>query len=193
MEQADCPYRALGQAASYCGPLYDDLEVSRGWVTDPDGTDTATAGSWQRGDPHAGGRQLGSAVSGRSVLVTGRQAGSDVDRGKTTVRSRSVHLPSGRAATLRLRYWVGMSTDATSRDRFRVRLVRASDGHVLANALAVTGTGGPLRPHWRQLAFAIPAALRGEDVAVELYAVDSGRDATVEAGVDDVRITVAHP
>ena len=53
MEHAACPYRALGRAASYCGPLYDDLEVARGWTTDPDGTDTATSGTWQRGDPVA--------------------------------------------------------------------------------------------------------------------------------------------
>ena len=193
MEQAACPYRALGRAASYCGPLYDDLEAARGWVTDPDGTDTATAGTWQRGDPHAGGRQLGSAVSGRYVLATGLHAGADVDGGRTTIRSRSIHLPSSRAATLRLRYWVGMSTDATAHDRFRILLVRPSDGHVLASALTVTGAGGARRPRWRHLAFAIPASLRGDDVAVQLYAADAGADATVEAGVDDVRITAAAP
>jgi carboxypeptidase T len=193
MEQASCPYRALGRAASYCGPLYDDLEVARGWTTNPDGTDTATSGTWQRGDPVAGLRQLGSAISGRSVLVTGRQAGADVDGGRTTVRSRSIHLPSSKPATLRLRYWVGMSADATAHDRFRVLLVRPSDGHTLAVALTVTGTGGSRRPAWTDLRFAVPSSLRGEDVAVQLYAADAGADATVEAGVDDVRITVASP
>lgn len=193
MEQADCPYRALGRAASYCGPLYDDFEVARGWKADPDGTDTATSGAWQRGDPVTGSRQLGSAISGRSVLVTGRHAGADVDGGRTTIRSRSIHLPSSTAATLRLRYWVGMSTDATAHDRFRIVLVRPSDGHVLASALTVTGTGGSRQPTWRTLRFAIPASLRGEDIAVQLYAADAGADATIEAGVDDVRITVAAP
>ncbi len=33
MEQADCPYRAIGKAASYCGPLYDDFEVAA-WLDD---------------------------------------------------------------------------------------------------------------------------------------------------------------
>ena len=193
MEQAACPYRAIGRAASYCGPLYDDLEVARGWVTDPDGSDTATAGTWQRGDPVGGGRQLGSAISGRSILVTGRHTGDDVDGGRTTIRTRSVHLPSGKAATLRLRYWVGMSSDATAHDRFRVLLVRPTDGHVLATALTATGSGGARKPSWHTLQFTIPATLRGEDVAVQLYAADAGADATVEAGVDDVRITVASP
>ncbi len=193
MEQASCPYRAIGKAASYCGPLYDDMEVARGWVTDPNGTDTATSGTWQRGDPVGGGRQLGSAISGRSILVTGRHTGADVDGGRTTIRSRSIHLPSSKAATLRLRYWVGMSSRVTANDRFRVLLVRPSDGHVLATALTATGSRGARTPRWRSLRFAIPAGLRGEDVAVQLYAADVGADATLEAGVDDVRITVASP
>ena len=194
MEQASCPYRALGRAASYCGPLYDDLEVARGWTIDPDGTDTATSGTWQRGDPVVG-RPDSSARRSPAVPSSspGRHAGADVDGGRTTIRSRSIHLPSSKAATLRLRYWVGMSADATAHDRFRVLLVRPSDGHMLATALTATGTGGARRPPGTDLRFAIPSALRGEDVAVQLYAADAGADATVEAGVDDVRITVADP
>ncbi len=192
MEQADCPYRVTGKASSYCGPMYDDLEVARGWTVDPDGTDTATAGAWQRGDPAGSRWQLGSAISGRAVLVTGRTTGVDVDGGRTTIRSRGIHLPASKAATLRLRYWVGMSAGAGTNDRFRVRIVRPSDGHVLATALTVSG-GRARKPTWSSLSFAIPAALRGDDVAVELTAVDAGSGATVEAGVDDVRITVANP
>lgn len=190
MEQADCPYRATGKAAAYCGPMYDDLEVARGWTTDPRGTDTADRGVWQRGLPARSSRQLTSATSGRAVLVTGRAAGADVDGGRTTVRSRSIHLPSGKAATLRLRYWVGMSSASTNGDRFRVRLVRPSSDKIIATPLSVDG--GPARtPHWKTLTWSIPRPLRGTDVAVELMATDTGGDATIEAGVDDVRITVA--
>jgi carboxypeptidase T len=190
MEQSDCPWRATGKAASYCGPLYDDLEVARGWDVDPEGTDTADAGAWQRADPESSPRQLGSAVSGRAVLVTGRRAGVDVDGGRTTVRSRTIRLPSGKAARLRLRYWVGMSAGATDKDRFRVRLVRPSDGDVLATALTVAGPG-PRTAAWESLSWPIPESLRGERVAIEIWATDAGGDATVEAGVDDVRITVS--
>jgi len=193
MDQADCPYRVTGKAAAYCGPLYDDMEVARGWRTDPAGTDTADAGLWQRGDPAMSARQLGSAISGRSVLVTGRNSAADVDGGRTTIRSRSIHLPSNTAATLRLRYWVGMSDDAGTGDRFRVRLVRPSDGRVLATALTVSGGSGARTPGWTSLTWSIPASLRGKNVAVELLASDGGSGATVEAGVDDVRITVATP
>ena len=95
IDLADCPYRAVGKAAGYCGPLYDDLEIDRGWTVDPYATDTATSGAWRRADPAASARQLGSAVSGRDVLVTGPSRGRDVDGGRTTVRSRFVHLPAG--------------------------------------------------------------------------------------------------
>jgi carboxypeptidase T len=193
LEQSDCPYRAIGGSAAYCGPLYDDLEVARGWTTDPDQADTATSGTWQRGDPAGSGWQLGSAISGRAVLVTGRASGVDVDGGRTTVRSRSIHLPSSKAATLRLRYWVGMSATAGSHDRFRVRLVDPATGNVLAIALTLSGNGTARHPAWTSLRFDVPGALRGVDVAVELVAADTGPDAAVEAGVDDVRITVAAP
>jgi hypothetical protein len=101
-----------------------------------------------------------------------------------------VRLPDDATATLRLRYWVGMSSGATPDDRFRVRLVDPDDGQTLATALSIDGDRSSRRPRWRSLTFRIPSELRGRDVAIELVAVDAGRDARVEAGVDDVRITV---
>jgi hypothetical protein len=45
----------------------DDFETSQGWVTNPNGTDIATAGRWERGDPQAtsdnGAKQLGTTTS----------------------------------------------------------------------------------------------------------------------------------
>jgi hypothetical protein len=190
MEMAACPYAAIGKADAFCGPLYDDLEVARGWKVDAGGTDTARAGAWARGVPTKAAYQLKRATSGRAVLVTGRAKGRDVDRGRTTVRSRAIRLPDDATATLRLRYWVGMSSAADDADRFRVRLVDPGDGHTLATALAVDGDGRSHKPSWRSLAFRIPTELRGARIAIELVAVDAGREATVEAGVDDVRITV---
>jgi len=190
MELAGCPYRAVDMADSFCGPLYDDLEVGRGWKVNAGGTDTARAGAWIRGTPARSAYQLTRATSGQAVLVTGRARAIDVDRGRTTVRSRTVQLPDDATATLRLRYWVGMSDAATPNDRFRVRLVDPDDGQTLATALAIDGDRRAHQPRWRSLAYRIPDELRGRRVAVELVAVDAGRDARVEAGVDDVRITV---
>lgn len=191
MEMAACPYAAIDKADAYCGPLYDDLEVARGWRVDPDGDDTARDGAWARGVAARSAYQRRDATSGRAVLVTGRAKGRDVDRGRTTVRSRAIRLPEDATATLRLRYWVGMDGAADEADRFRVRLVDPSGGDTLATALAIDGDGRSHKPRWRSLAYRIPDELRGQRVAIELVAVDAGRDATVEAGVDDVRITVS--
>ena len=187
MEQAGCPYGAIGQAAQFCGPFFDDLEIDRGWKVNPTGTDTATDGAWQRGIPRAGSFQLGTAASGQSVLATGLAVGHDVDGGSTTVRSPLIHLPAG-TSSLHLRYWVGLGADATADDGFRVRVV-ATDGAAPATPLVVRGDGQSHSPAWRTLDYRIPATLAGRDVAIELVATDAGADSTVEAGVHQVRVT----
>ena len=57
----------------------DSFETDRGWVRNPSGADTATAGTWERGDPQSttsdGVKQLGTTVSGVNDLVTGRLSG----------------------------------------------------------------------------------------------------------------------
>ncbi|MEA2621286.1 MAG: carboxypeptidase, partial [Chloroflexota bacterium] len=186
LDQADCPYRASGREAELCGPFFDDLEISRGWTVDPSGTDSATDGIWKRGIPKAGTYQQ-PAFSGQGALTTGLQGGHDVDGGVTTVRSPRVELPAG-ASTLRLRYWVGLGADARSNDRFTIRLVDQS-GAPVATALTVHGDRARHAAKWRTLTFPIPAGLQGTDVAIELVASDLGLDGTLEAGVDQVRIT----
>jgi hypothetical protein len=190
MGKALCPYSALGTAAvkTNCGPFFDDLEIGRGWKVDPDGSDTAADGAWQRGDPLKGDLQLGSAVSGRSVLITGRRAGHDVDRGRTTVRSPLFTVPQDGEATLRLRYWVGMTLKASADDGLRVYLVD-KDGDRLATFLQVSGNGAIRKPVWRSLVKSLPGGLGGRRLAIELVAVDAGPGAIVEAAVDQVRIT----
>ena len=60
--------------------FFDNFETATGWTTNPNGTDTATTGFWERGDPEAttdsGAKQLGTTVSGVNDLVTGRLAGA---------------------------------------------------------------------------------------------------------------------
>ena len=55
IDRAACPYADLGSgyAAANCGPLFDDLEINRGWVRNAAGTDTATSGRWAVGEPPA--------------------------------------------------------------------------------------------------------------------------------------------
>jgi len=189
MKRASCPYAALGskEAKMNCGPFFDDLEIARGWRVDPDGTDTAGDGAWRRGNPRKDGLQLGSAVSGQSVFVTGRLRGHDVDGGRTTVRSRPFTVPTGKKTTLKLRYWVGLSAGAGADDGLRIRLVD-QDGTRLATLLKVSGNGQRRSPTWKSLTKAFPAGLGGQRVVIELDAVDAGPGAIVEAAVDQVRV-----
>ncbi|MFO7532283.1 MAG: M14 family metallopeptidase [Candidatus Limnocylindrales bacterium] len=190
MGKALCPYSALGKQAVHmnCGPFFDDLEIDRGWRVDPDGTDTATDGAWQRGDPLKGELQLGSAASGQSVLITGRRPGHDVDGGRTSVRSPLITLPANGKATLRMRYWVGLGATATAADGLRVHVVDR-DGQRLATLLQVSGTGSKRKPAWKSLVQPLPSDLGVQRVAIELVAVDADDDATVEAAVDEVRVS----
>jgi carboxypeptidase T len=98
---ADCPYRAIGKQAQYCGTggqtVYaDTFETGTGWTANPNGTDTAATGRWERADPQptdsSGAKQLGTTVSGTNDLVTGASAGAsagenDIDGGATSIRS----------------------------------------------------------------------------------------------------------
>jgi hypothetical protein len=191
LELADCPYRVIGEEAAWCGPFFDDLEMDRGWRVNADGNDTARSGIWRRGDPVAGRFQIGRAASGRAVLATGTGAGVDVDGGRTTIRSPGFRVPGGRAATLRLRYWVGLGAAAGPDDGFRVRLVNPATGAVAYEALAVVGTRVRRSPDWTVLSFPIPVAPNARRLAIELEAVDEpSDDAIVEVGVDNPRVTV---
>ena len=80
LEASDCPYEAIGKQAQYCGAappatvFSDDFEADRGWTVNASGTDTATLGRFERGDPAQttsnGVKQLGTTAGGVNDLVT---------------------------------------------------------------------------------------------------------------------------
>ena len=123
-----CPYRWTGKIQTHCGALLDDLEIGRGWVRNPYGTDTATAGLWERSDPDAISRdhqmtQMGTTTSGRADLVTGAKVNggasfSDVDGGTTTIRSAPVILPAA-VGDLAFRYYLAHQLGSSTADSFR--------------------------------------------------------------------------
>jgi hypothetical protein len=63
------------------------------------------------------------------------------------------------------------------------------DGVRLATLATISVDGDRRKPRWRTLKRTVPAELAGQRVAIQLVAVDGGRDSTVEVGVDDVRVT----
>ncbi len=189
IDRAGCVYSLIGKSRQNCGPLFDDFEISRGWQRDPLGSDTATAGLWQRGNPQPTIRQAGTAPTGSSALVTGALAGvsvyaNDVDTGETTIRSPLVTLPAT-VGSLTFHYYFAHSSNSSSADYFRAYM-EASDGtRTLVRELlgAATNVG----PTWRS--YTVPLTpWAGQDVRIVFAAADKGSASTVEAAVDDVRI-----
>ena len=162
IEQADCPWRAAGLADANCGALYDDFELYHGWIADAQGTDSATDGTWQRGNLQAtslrGPKQLGTTVSASRGLVTGKAAGksagaNDVDGGLTSVTSPAIALPDA-VGRLTFRYYLAHSNGSSSADAFRA-VVMADDGdHVV---LTERGAGNDDDAAWASASIDIDA------------------------------------
>ena len=199
-EFADCPYRAIGKQAQYCGTgggtqvYFDNFETATGWATNPSATDTATTGAWERGDPEAtdssGPKQLGTTVSGSNDLVTARLAGAsaganDIDGGLTSVRSPAITLPASGTLSLTFSYYLAHGTNATSADFFRVSVVH--NGGTTA-VLTVNGAATDRDAAWTA-GSANLSPYAGQSVRILIEASDAATASLVEAAVDDVRIT----
>ena len=113
LDYADCVYRIINVTCGGGNPpttvFSDTFEAANGWTTNASGTDTATTGAWERGDPAATtsgvALQLGTTTSGTNDLVTGASAGTsaganDVDGGTTSIRSPLITLPTTGTLTL---------------------------------------------------------------------------------------------
>ena len=190
MEQTRCRYNIIGKAATHCGPLFDDFEIARGWRVDPLGTDETRGGAWQRGDAAATAYQAGGATSGRGVLVTGAAAGTsasanDVDGGPTTIRSPAVTLPDV-VGRLTFRYYFAHASNSNASDAFRA-YVEAEDGTrtLVREELGAANTD---RPAWASASIPL-TPWAGQTIRIVFLAQDRGTSSTVEAAVDDVRIT----
>ena len=173
--------------------FFDNFETNLGWTTNPTGTDTATTGQWQRGDPQqtsSGGTvyQLGTTVSGINDLVTGAAAGSgvsafDIDGGLTSIRSPAIALPTG-TLTLSFSWYLAHRTNASSADFLRVKVVGSTTSTMFQQLGAATNRGGV----WRTASVNV-SGFGGQTVRLLIEAADAGGASLVEAAVDDVKIT----
>jgi hypothetical protein len=174
--------------------FFDDFETDKGWVRNPNSTDTATTGLWERGDPEqtasgASVMQLGTTTSGVNNLVTGRLAGAsvganDVDGGTTSIRSPLITLPAG-TLTLRFSYYLAHLNNSTTADFFRVSIVSGGNTTQVFQELgaATTDVAAFTTASINMSAFA------GQTINILIQAADAGTASLVEAAVDDVRIT----
>jgi carboxypeptidase T len=190
MEAASCPYGLIGKKTTNCGPLFDNFETAGGWVVNPDGTDTATSGRWERADPQATALQAGTVPSGSRALVTGRLAGAsvnsyDVDGGVTTIRSPEIALPAS-VGSLTFRYYLAHGSNSSSADWFRA-YVEDAGGHrtTVRRELGAANLDGPV---WTTVSVPL-TPWAGQTVRIVFQAADASTSSTLEAAVDDVRIT----
>jgi carboxypeptidase T len=197
LERAWCPLGVLGATVrtARCGAFDDDLEVTRGWSRDPDGTDTATGGRWARGAPArttSGGLtiQPASVPSGRSAFVTGLAAGdragaNDLD-GRSTIRSPAIDLPSAAGQLLAFRWFFAHSAASSSADHLRAILELADGTRVVVWQRA--GSGAVVAGGWHTASIKLDE-WAGQRVRIRFEATDDDAASLVEAGVDDVRVT----
>jgi carboxypeptidase T len=196
IDLASCPYRATSTAVLNCGPVYDDLEIGRGWSRNPRGTDSATTGSngaWRRGNPApttlSGRKQLGITASGSLALVTGLPGGGsagayDVD-GTTSVASRAVTLPDP-VGPLSFRYYFAHSNTSSADDYLKV-IIEDVDSGTRTVVFEEHGSARDDDAVWASRWVSLNA-FAGQQIKLVFVARDSGRASIVEAGIDDIRI-----
>ncbi len=173
--------------------FFDDFETDLGWTRNPAGSDTATTGLWERGDPepttYLGAKQLGTTASGLNDLSTGRLAGSsvgdnDIDGGVTSILSPPVALPSTGGLALAFRYYLAHASNSSTADFFRVKVV----GTTTATVFETLGATADVDAAWTSASVGLDA-FAGQTVRLLVEAADAGTASLVEAGLDDVRIT----
>ena len=201
-EYADCPYRAINKQAQYCGGgsggttvWSDTFETNTGWTINPNGTDTATSGQFERGAAQAtnssGAKQL-TPYAGSNDLVTGRLAGSgagdyDIDGGVTSARSPAITLPSSGTLTLSLAWYLAHGSNSSSADYLRVSVVHnGGTTTLLSQAGAASNRNGAWTTSNLNLT---PYA--GQSIRILVEAADASTASLVEAAVDNVTITAS--
>ncbi|MDQ8192397.1 SdrD B-like domain-containing protein, partial [Roseibacillus persicicus] len=170
------------------------------WTVNPNVTDTATGGAWERGIPTPTAVQSDTDPTQTYALVTGAyhdpasggftsfafNQNNDVDGGVTSVRSPEIALPANLfSATLTLDY-IFAYYQSTS-DFFRITLEGASDV-VLYEETAPAG-GNELAPPYSSLTFDLTPYL-GQTVTFLIETADGGTETLVEAGIDNFEVEI---
>jgi glucose/arabinose dehydrogenase len=191
----DTTFTATYQASSVA-VFSDDFSADRGWVVNPNGSDRATTGQWQRGTPQAtssGGAamQLGAGDGGSgAALATGLAAGAsvganDIDGGVTSIQSPTIALPSG-ALTLSFAYYFAhLANSSSTADFFRASIVGPSGTVTVLQELGSTALDPAA---WVSRSFDI-SQFAGQTVRIRFEASDAATGSLIEAGVDTVSIT----
>lgn len=201
LTNADCLWRVIGKEAQYCGGTppttiwSDNFDgAATGWTINAGGTDTATSGQFEIGDPaqtsSSGVKQLGTTQSGTKDLVTGRLAGSsagtyDVDGGVTSARSTTITLPNTfTTITLRFYAYLAHGTNSSTADYLRVKVIGSSTSTVFQELGGTENDNGS----WAQYTADL-TAFKGQTVRLQIECADVSSASLVECGVDTITVT----
>ncbi len=191
----------LTTTSTYTPPTYgtivfeDNFETDKGWQVNPDATDTASNGAWER----AVGQeteyygvlpyQIGYGPNGNTYLVTAANAGDfvgefDLDDGVTSIVSPAIALPAGvTGLELHLYSFLAHRDNSASEDFLRVSVIGDTTQVVLnAEGAAYNRLGA-----WEATTVDL-SAFAGQTVQLKIEANDSGDPSLMEAGVDDIVI-----
>ncbi len=175
----------------------DDFESNLGWIINPDGSDTATTGQWEVGDPQptfsdSTPMQLGDTTSGVQALITQVAAGSglgdfDIDDGNTSALSPPIEVPQGNVE-LTFNYYFAHLDNATSDDFLRVSVRGASGDQAL---LQETGVGAIRAGQWSGFGANLNA-FAGQSIRLLVEAADAEDGSLIEAGIDDIVLSLVN-
>lgn len=168
------------------------------------GTDTATTGEWERGDPIGTDAQSendhtpGGGNTDCWFTGQGSQGGSlgenDVDGGQTTLLSPTFDLAG--ASSVQLTYWRWYSNDtgaSPNNDTMRIGISN-NDGASWINLETVGPTGEQSNGGWFQASHSLDAVISlTSTMRVRFIAEDAGDGSIVEAAVDDFEIMALDP
>jgi len=177
----------------------DDFESDLGWTTNPSGSDTATTGQWERGNPEqvvlqGAISQLGTSNSGVNNLVTGRLAGAgagtfDIDSGVTSIRSPDIVIPANaQSVNLSLAQYFYHFSNSSTADFLTISVVGSSTSVVLDERGTTT-----VRPAQWSLFDVDISSFAGQTIHILIEAADAAGGSLVEAGIDDVSISAVIP
>ncbi|HZN71891.1 MAG TPA: M4 family metallopeptidase [Micromonosporaceae bacterium] len=170
----------------------DTFETATGWTTNPNGSDTATTGQWERANPQGTSSgitlQLDATVSGTFDLVTAGAAGAsaganDVDGGVTSIQSPAITLPASGTLTLNFSWYLAHLNNASNADFFRAFVVGNTTSQVFQQLGSAVNRAGA----WGTASVTI-TGFAGQTIRIRFEAADAATGSLIEAGVDNVTI-----
>lgn len=175
----------------------DNFETDKGWSNDPFGTDDATAGLFERGDPEETSYsgtiyQPNITMSGNNCLVSGPLAGSsvgahDIDGGVTSIRSPDITLPGSGPIYVHYTLYLAHYSNSSSDDFIQLLAVTTTPPHRSILLYTRSGSNSIREAQWQSFSSDV-SAFAGETIFLVLKAADNGNGSLVEAGLDDISI-----